>query len=510
MAKIRSYDSPQQEASGRGLNESGDARFAGDVARSQEQMFGAATGFADAIYKRQAQSEVSGLNRSLAKAREDWTQNLNNQVRQGTVNVDKLRDDYQGYMDKISGDINTPEARNFFEQQSTRLRGSLMKAAIKGQSDVVGAKAVQDYTESLNSHSNTLSSNPSDFRDIYDSQVQALDAQVKTGAIDFQTAERLKKATGSQLAESSIRGYADKNPDEAEAMLKSGQYDALIDERARNQMHTYIGEQRMAKEMESRRADAAQEKAARAKSDLWQEQNVKALLTGSLPTDSIFKSPMNADDQIKWMHLQKESIENKAVTDPTVYNALVRRSLLPDGAPQKINNLSDMAQYVSAGKLKIQDAEKINSFSEKLPENEALKENKKRLIDFATATLIKEDPMLNIKDPDGQRNMAQFQTALQKAIVQQQKDGKPVADLFDADPKAKDSFYNKVNKYRSTPEEILQKMAAGVSGQSQPDQSGAVPPAQTETVHVISPNGQKGTIQKKDLEAYKARGFKEI
>ncbi len=229
MPKIRSYDSPQQGASEQGINESGDARFAGDVARSQQQLIGAATNLAGAVYKREAQEEVSGLSASFAKAREDWTQNLNNQIRSGTVDVDKLKNDYSEYVGKLSDGVNTPEAQQFLERQSTRLRGSLIKTAAIGKAKVDGEKSVADYTSMLNSNTNTVSRNPELFQDTYDSAVEGLDAQVKTGVLDFKQASTLKAHTGSELAKGVILGTIDRNPFAAQKMLASGQYDKYLD-----------------------------------------------------------------------------------------------------------------------------------------------------------------------------------------------------------------------------------------------------------------------------------------
>lgn len=469
MPKINDYSQNQIAAPrGRVENTTG-LENAGAMGKAMAGLGGVIEDIADVSYRRQAQSELSDLNAGFAEARAEWASRIDQEFADGTLDAEKINQDFQDYMFKMNEGVQTREGRNFFERQQARLGGFVLRNATKSQAVLAGAKAAASWRESINNDGNALMSDPSSFDNIYASQIEALDAQVEIGTIAAKDAEKLKLQTGAELSKAAIRGWADfgdEGPDIAEGELSSGTYDQYLTADQKTQMQGYIRQQRNANEIEKGRERAAEKRAQELASEAWQQENIEKLSKASLSTKSILKSPMSADDKIRWMRLADESVKSKTQNDPRVYNELSRRILLPEGDPKKINSIADLSPYVNRG-ISIQDAVQLSGYVDKTPDGQSLKSNRKALMDFADAKLVKKDPMTGVSDPDGERSMATFQVALQAAENQLRKEGKPISSLYD--PSSKDYFGNQVGKYLKTPQEIFAAMAGRAAPSTPPE-----------------------------------------
>lgn len=497
MPKIRSYDNTQVQASGRGLPMTANPQRAGGEARALQGLVASAFDAEDKIYQRNAQNEVSELNAQFADARAEWTQRVADDVQKGEIDTQKIDQDYGDAVNKMNENISTHEGRQFFDRQSSRLRGYVLSSAARGQAAVAGQRAENDWRIALNGNGNALQTDPTGFKDIYDASLEAIDAQVQTGAMPAKIADKFKIETGTELAKAAVRGYANMNPDVAEKRLNSGEFDQYLTPDTKAQMQGYIHAQKAAEEIDLRRRQVADEKFKKLRSEAWQQESLGKLSEGSLPTKDILSSPMSADEKIHWMKLADEATKQHTQSDPRVFNELTRRVLLPDDDPQHISDITGLAPYVGKG-VDIDDVTKINGFIQKLPEGMNLKDNRKRLVDFATSKLTKVDDTTGMKDPDGEMNMASFVVALQEKEAQMRKDGKPVTDLYN--PNSKDYFGNEVGNYQLTPMQIMQKRADRLHN------SASANTAATSTddppVAVISADGRSGKVKKSQLDAY--------
>ncbi len=464
------------------------------------------TKFGDANYQRQAQSEVSELNASFAQARSDWSTHLDEGIRDGTINTANAKEKYKEYIDKMSEGLQTREGRQFFDRQSSRLGGQIIQSAAHGQALVAGDKAAANYMTAKNLNDNLLTKNPEQFKDILDSSIEAVNAQVDSGVIKENIGERLKKETAKDYAKNAIRGWAKLNPDKADEMMNSGIYDQYIDGDVKEAMSGYIHQQRYAKEIEDRRGDTARKKADELASEAWQQKALPDLANGTLKTQNILDSDMSANDKIRWLKLNESAAFDSAHTDPRVKNMVASQILMSEDDPEKtIHSISDMAPYVGHG-LSVVDIKQLSGLIDKTPEGQFMKDNRKRLLDSAKQVILQKDPMngFNVSDDTTEYNLSKFQSALQQKEAEFIKEKKNPSDLYN--PNSKDYFGNNIMAYKKTPQQVIDdkaKLAMRRQVIVNPDQKNA-----PDMVQVIAPDGKLYNLPAANLDKAIAKGYK--
>lgn len=472
MPKINDYSAPELNAVPGKIDSNSDLKYGNDLNQAVSNFGQSIQDVSGTIYKRQAQTEVSDIAAKFSQARAEWSQTIDDGVRDGSIDSQKVKDGFQDYVNNMQGEINTREGRDFFNRQAARLGQSVFKGAARGQAVVAGAKAEANARSTLDNNSSAVQSDPSSFEDVYSSSIEGIDAQVQTGAFPAALAEKFKHETGVELAKNAMRGWAQIDPPLAEKKLKDGEFNQYFNGDVKAQMQGYINAQKSAKEVEERRQVAAQEKAQKAAGEAWEQKALPDLAKGALHTQAILNSPMDAEHKIRWLKLADEATKENTQGDPRVFNDLVRRTQLPDDDPQKISDISQLAPFAGRG-VSIQQVEQIGGFMGKLPEGQYIHDNRKRLLDFATAKLIKKDSFMGLSDPDGEYNMSQFQIALQQAETQMRKENKPVGTLYNTD--SPDYFGKQISKYQQTPQEIFAKMAGKTRDETTGPQTVAAP-----------------------------------
>lgn len=228
MPKIRSYDSPQFEFQGQSVRSNADLSGSG-AGKAMEQFGEQFSNMEESQYKRQAQNEVSDLNAKFSEARAEWATKIDEQTRDGSIDSQKLTEEYQNYTNKMSEGLQTNEGRRFFDQQSAGLGGYVLKNSARAQAVVAGDKAVSDISSSLNTSSTLLQRRPGDFQDVYQQTLHGIDAQMETGVIRQKEGEKLKILAGKELAKNAAYGLIRKSPGDAIRAMDRGDYDKYID-----------------------------------------------------------------------------------------------------------------------------------------------------------------------------------------------------------------------------------------------------------------------------------------
>lgn len=498
MPKIEAYNVPKVDGGGElknfASNEYPDVAYTSQVNQGR-----AISEFGDQIVKRQTQVELSDANAQMAKAQSDWQVRLQQQTQDGSINTEQVKQDYADYMQKLGGQYHTPEAKAFFSRESAQLGTSILGSAMKSQAVIAGARAEDNLMTATNHDATSLRTDPSTFDLILSRNQAAIDAEVKNGSLSAVDALKIKEASSKELAQAAMKGWAELNPEFAKKKLAEGTYDKYIDDATRSQLETYIKVNENAKDSESARRDAAITRAQKLQDESWQQSAIPLLTKQALTTNMVIQSNALPETKLRYLRLIKESAKEGVVSNPAMINELTRNALLPDDDPNKrIRNMGDLAPYVGKD-ININDAEKIVKFTKTLPQEEAIQDNRKRLVKYATAELVKSNSFAG-PDPKGEYNLSQFVVSLQKQEEQLRKDGKPVSALYD--PTNKDYFGNQINKYRRTQQEIFADRANVIRKQN-------APPTEA-MIQVEAPDGKRYSMPASNKDKALKQNFKII
>lgn len=455
MPRIEDY-SAQTEAQGPvgGLDPRVEA--AGYMGRQVEKLGGVIGQTGQEIFKRQEQAEISDTYATFADARSKWTSDLQDQVQKGTLNVDEFKQKYQDFVDSQADKVTTASGKNFFNRQAARLGGSLLTMAAHGQVAIAGAKAVADYQSGQNSLQDALMKDPSQFQDAIDSTHENIDGLTAAGSVPADKAPMFIGRASTDLAKAAVRGWAQIDPVTAKKKLDDGEFDKYFDGDAKKQMYGEVQMAEHGKAIEDARIQKAQDDAQATKADQTMQDWLPKILSNSLSTKDVTNNhDLDFGQKARILNMIEQNQNKEIKTDPRVVVSLARRALLPDGDPQKITDMSQLSPYVGKG-LNLSDVTKINNFIAKTPEGIAINADRKKLLDYAGAALIKKDAM-GIQDPQGQKNVAQFMTDLQNQEAQMRTQGLPLKSLYD--PSSKDYFGNKIDGYKRSSQEIMQDQA---------------------------------------------------
>lgn len=507
MPKIREY-SQQSQVVGPVVQ---GVPIDGNYAGAGLQKLGAATeGFGEAIEKRAAQSEVSDLNAKFAEAHANftssWRQTLATATPGDNTIAEKFIGGYDDYMSKLQDNVETRAGSIYFKETQAHLRAHFLETATAGQVELAGVKAKQDYVNSVDYLSSSLINDPSSFGTAMTLHERGLDNLVKSGGLPSAAAEQLKTQGKEALAKSAVRGWIQLDPEGTKKQLTDGKWDGLIDGEVKHQLLGEVKTQITANETEANRRRIEQERAQALQQQQTQDGFLKKLVDKSLSTDDVLKSnldPFGSGSKEQFIQLIKAAQDRPIKTDSGTWQNLYSRIHLPDGDPKKLVDENELNAYVIAGKLSYEDLNHLRGEVQgsKTTDGKNEGELKKRLMDYATSKLVKANPMLGIRDPEGEEQLLKFQTHFFKEYQDQRKNGKSAMSLLD--PGSPDYLGKSVNNFVKTPQQIIRDQinASGISTQPSPglsptpDASGLpnslVPPQQQVPTQAPAPNPEK-------------------
>lgn len=410
----------------------------------------------DAIDKRQSQDEVSDLSVQYAQAHADLKNQLLDQAQKGTLDTEKFNDDASDQLDQIGANTQTGAGRRFAQQQSAQIGAHLLESSISAESDLAGAKAKAKYVQTLNANGVSVYNDPSSMEAVMQQQNNAVDALVATGGLPAADAERLRVDGKSHLAMSSFKGLVDLNPEIAKKQLDSGKWDTYINGDQKDEMYGQVSQAERASAAAQELQDRQQKRALEAKNEVSKNGFLKKIQEGTLQSKDILNSSLLEHEKEHFINMMREEAQEKGKTDPTVYNNLWQRTMLPDGDPNKITDQSQLYGAVGNG-ITVKDVSTLNEWlsGTKTPEGQANQELRKRVMLAADQALVKKDPLGLPADPEGQVQMAKFQILVQQKEADQRKANKPMSDLYN--PNSKDFVGNLIEQFRKSQQQIMQE-----------------------------------------------------
>lgn len=489
MPIVREY---QADAAVGGPFDTRQARQAdtGNVGGALSRIGSAVTDAGDLMHKRDVQTEISDVSAKMAAAHAGLTDNLDATLKAPGAGDDKdlsnkFMQNYDDHMGDIGNTVQTPEARQYFERANAQMRAHFTMASAQGQSAVMGEKAVTDYGTAKDNWSASLIKDPSSFETVSNLHSQMLDAQVQSGRLPEQKANELRAQGETDLAKSAVRGWIQLDPNFAKDQLSKGKWDEYFNGDQKFQMLKESEQGINAQRIEQERQQKAERDALSDAQNKTQDAFLAKMRDPQNPltADEIIKSnlePFGSGSKEQFLKMLDQSKNEKIKTDPDVYLGLAKRIGLPDGDPNKLTDQGAIYDAYTKGQLTHGALDELRTelSGSKTEEGQQQIALKKNFLKIAEDKLTKTNPMLGIKDPDGDEVFQSFQSAFYKQYNAGIKQGKTPQALLS--PDSPDYLGKMLPSYARSPEDIMRSAYSNA-----PASSNA--PSSTTTQSVPSP-----------------------
>jgi hypothetical protein len=330
---------------------------------------GAAAGkYADAVYEAQERQEVTDVHTKLAKARADWTVQLQeraNQTDPGDATfAPKFNEDFSKYMGDLQGNLQTKGAQQAFQRGAADLSAHFVEQSGLYQAKAMGAKAKQDYLVSLDANRSTLISDPTQFGAVLQQMQAAInDPSGLYAKMPVADRQALEIQTKKELALSAVQGLVQNGaPELAKRQLMDGKWDTYLDADKKHQLlaEAEVGIKAKDTAAERQRLLAEREKKER------QDQVMSTFLArivdpknngGALPDKEILaNTDLTAAEKQHFIDYKMRRARELAANHDSRTNPGEVRKLLTDiyanpDDPNKVYNADDAFAAYKAGRI---------------------------------------------------------------------------------------------------------------------------------------------------------------
>jgi hypothetical protein len=439
------------------------AQFGAASAQGLQALGQAVSQVGSILSQREEQENLSDITAKTAKANADLALDFQQVMRTAEPGDKTAFEEYnkrvEGTLGKVGENATTGPARRFFAEASERIKGQLFRSADAGQADLAGVKAETDYTDTFNNLSSTVMADPSSLqlqRDLHSAAVENL---VQSGLLPVAKARELQADGDNKLVKASVRGWTQLNPEYAKQKLDSGEYDADLGADGKAQMYGEVDQAVRARLAEQERMIRLQERERELAQRSTQNGLLKKFVDNTLNEKDILNSNLEpfgsgSKDQFIGM-LERANSSGKALqTNPNVMMSLFRKIHLPDGDPDKILDENALNEYVGRG-LSFTDLNRLRDEMQGLNTEAGKVEAtmKKQVFDFARSKLSKANPLLGLRDPEGEENVLNYMNFFYQEYAEQRKQGVPASKLLN--PESPDYLGKYVHNFAKTPQEIL-------------------------------------------------------
>lgn len=443
------------------------------------------------VEARAGQAEVSDLQAKMAEAHATFT----NKWKEALTKADpgdkelasRFMTEFDDTISQIGDNTTTSEGSSYFKSAAATLRAHFSESTFGGQIELAAVKAKTDYTKATGALSAGVYTDPSSFEMARQMQKTGLQSMVQDGGLPSHAAVELDRQTGTELAKSAIRGWANLNPDKAEADLKAGKWDGYINGEVKDQMFGEVAQAKNAKRVEAERLRAEQERQLKMAQEKTQNDFLVKLDKGALSSKEILNSnldPFGSGSKEQFIKLLESGASGNIKTDPGTFRELFRRIHLDEGDPQKLSNENDLNPYTIGGKLSFEDLNRLRGEIQGRGTTQGKSEAamKKAFLDGMKSSITNSNPLLGRLDNRGDQLFHQFQFTVDAEIKRQRDAGKPIMALFD--PASPDYLGKHARAFIRTPQEQMADVSKTFGAQT-PEApltpSGPVAPVSTPT-----------------------------
>lgn len=422
-----------------------------------------------ALQRHAERVELSSLNADISSAQAKLSNDWQEALRTADPNDDKLAErfleSFDEQFDGLSQRVSTGAGQRYLQVARADLRANFERTAVAGQAELAGVKAVQDYTSSLNNHSNTLLNDPSQFQISYALHATGLNNLVETSGLPRHKAIELKIRGDAALAESTIRGWIQKDEKYAKVLLDEGAMDSFFSGDVKRQLYGEIKSKERELRVDRELQRQEEERALKLRQTAVQNEFLNRLAGDGPPltqkdVNKSILDPTGGGSKVQFLNMLEEKAKGKIESDPRVkIDVWNRIHNLPQNDPRRITQESQLYPLVGKG-LDIDD---VKTFQKELLEKGSFEgtvhsEMKAALIREATSLLAQPDKFTGFQDPNGVKNLNKFLSYVSLELEEARKQGKPVRPLLDAN--SPEYLGKKILSYRKTISQINQERIA--------------------------------------------------
>jgi hypothetical protein len=274
---------------------------------------------------------------------------------------------------------------------------------------------------------------PSGFDLLVQNKNTELDTLVSEGLIPFEAAEKLRAQSRGILAEGAVRGWMGIKPEIAEEQLNSGKWDEYLSPGQKQELASAIRTEKRAKKAEADLYDANSKRLKQERDGQIENDFIARAVNGTLNVRDIIDSPLDARAKEHWLDRIEKEARQEVKPNGTVIAGLFDRIYLPDGDPNKITDEKELNQHFRH--LGFENLQKLRNELAGKNTIQGRHENalKKSVFDTYKNQITKANPLLGIKDQDGDENYTRFLLAAKDFIEAKKKEGKTNQQIFDPD-----------------------------------------------------------------------------
>lgn len=405
------------------------------------------------------QMEISDTTAGMAELQTKYTQRWNDELQKGKIDREKFMQDYDEDLAKIGDNLTTRGANTFLTRSGSSAKNHFAESLSAGEAELRSVKTKENYHNTRKQYTSSLLTDPSSFKTIQEQHSHYIETLVETGGLDQKTAASFRLEGETDIAKSAVRGWIDLNPQDAKAQLDAGKWDKSFDGDVKKQLLGEADSMLRANRADAERAEKEAEKALTERQKAIQNDFLVRMVEGKLSAKEIVHSdlePTGGGSKAQFLSMLEtdNKRDNKITTDAGVFTDLFRRTHLPDGDPDKITDENSFNAYLGRG-LTIADIGKLRKEFQGTgtvagKEEAALKRN---IMNIAKSKLTKSNPMMGLKDPEGDTQFASFTSTFMEEFSRQRAEGKSAKALLT--PGSPDYLGALVENYVKTPQQIM-------------------------------------------------------
>lgn len=456
--------------------------------RLSAQDVGAATGSAVAqlgrdvssaagvINQRLEQEDVSRLNSLLSKASAEIAVEAKERVASTPIEsyetIDTSFKDFQKGVDdrisKIGEQISTAAGRKYFDDVSTDIKMRALQLSFAGQADLKSYKSAKDFESSVFNLANAAKADPTSYELQKNLLQKNIDTLVASKLISQVDGDKLKQSGEETLAKSTLRGWAELEPELAKAKLNGGAFDDVLNPDAKRTILREIETAESAKEIEALRLEKLHEKKLEAEREVTKNTFLQKLSEGNLSTKEVLSSNLTAfgggskDQFLKLMKREQQSGPPK--TDKSVYIDLFKRINAPESDPKKIRSSDELEYWMAQGRLSYESLQQLRRElqGDGTVEGQIEKDLKGQFVKMAGQKIGVSE--FGLRNPKGEENLLAFLSYFSNEYARQRQAGKSPTELLT--PGSKDYLGNLIPQFQQSQNDILKSMSKSIQDRS--------------------------------------------